>query len=112
LVAIGERTRAVSTLEHAASLEPESATIAANLGQLLVLQGNMGQAEVFLRRALALQPGHIEASHQLGVLLAQRGAVAEGLELLAQRKDLATSTSVQRIASVSYRYWQRLRRDH
>src|SRR4051812_36266104 len=47
--------------------------------QLLHRQGNAEAAEPLYRAVLVEQPGHGEAAHSLGLLLAQRGAQADAL---------------------------------
>src|SRR5690242_1165041 len=41
--------------------------------------GNADAAEALYRSVLAAQPGHAQAAHNLGLLLAQRGALGEAL---------------------------------
>jgi tetratricopeptide (TPR) repeat protein len=95
-------------LELAVTLEPESATFAANLGRVLALQDKTSEAEPWLRHALSLQPGHLEACYQLGTLLLQQGAGTEGLDMLAECLELAEGLPMQRIVSVAYRRWQKV----
>ena len=61
-----------------AAMSPSSQTI---LQQALMLhrKGDAAAAEPLYRAVLAEQPGHGEAAHNLGLLLAQRGAQAEAL---------------------------------
>ena len=49
-------------------------------------QGDALAAEPLYRAVLAQEPAHGEANHNLGQLLAERGADAESLPLLSRRR--------------------------
>lgn len=46
--------------------------------------GDMSKAEAQFRQALNLDPGHVEAKHQLGTILARTGRGDEGIALLKE----------------------------
>ncbi|MDV2480135.1 MAG: tetratricopeptide repeat protein, partial [bacterium] len=56
-----------------ARLEPKSAKAHSNLGALLVLEGNNGEAEVALKRAIALDRSDSSAYNNLGYIYEQQG---------------------------------------
>jgi predicted Zn-dependent protease len=46
--------------------------------------GRLAEAEVLLRQIVAVQPGHTNAWHQLGLVVLTTGRAAESLELLGR----------------------------
>jgi tetratricopeptide (TPR) repeat protein len=52
------------------------------LGNALVQQGRLAEAARCYERAVRLQPGHVEARHNLGIALIQQGQVEEAVKHL------------------------------
>ena len=91
LVLAGEKQyrAAVTELEKANSLQPESFEILFNLGQTRLRMGDYGQAELLLKRALTLQPDSPETLYLLAQADADQSRPVDALELLARAHKLA-----------------------
>lgn len=68
---------------------PEDAEAHNNLGNTMVLLGNVEEAEVCYRRAIALNPGHASAHKNLCMLLRKNGEkVPEATEVCRKTAEL------------------------
>jgi hypothetical protein len=77
---------AIAEQRNLVSARPSDAGVWNDLGNLLVMSGNLDEADGAYARALELDPGSVQARFNLGLLRQQRGdldgAVSEYLELL------------------------------
>jgi protein O-GlcNAc transferase len=86
----GRGDEAVRSLERAVELQPTRATYLCNLGIAYARTGARERATEVLRKALHFQPGMTEAAIHLGMVLLDRGEVAEALRYL---DDVAAGAS-------------------
>lgn len=82
LAAVGHYARAVSTLEHALALVPESIDLWCEKGRLLRQAGRPAEAIAAFREALRLDPDQPEILSGLGWCLAHNGNHTEALAVL------------------------------
>jgi DNA-binding winged helix-turn-helix (wHTH) protein len=95
---------------RALAMDSESADALTALGVvLLVSEWDWSAAERSLRRALDLEPSHIEAQLHLGTLLAARGDLHEGLRL-TQRALACQPGSPLILIQIAMTFWH-LRQD-
>ncbi len=76
----GQAQRALALLERALALDPGSADVRSDLGNVQLLLGDETEAERSYAAALALAPDHTPALANLGVLRARRGERAAALD--------------------------------
>lgn len=74
---LGEHADALAWLDRAAALQPDTADLHVNRGEVLRSLARWPEAEAALRRALALAPANAEAWNNLGLVLQARGRHAE-----------------------------------
>ncbi|MBI5279394.1 MAG: tetratricopeptide repeat protein [Burkholderiales bacterium] len=77
--------QALHAYTKAASLAPHSPDPLCNAGAVLHQAGRFDEAEAFFRRALQLDPGHVQAHINLGQLLLLLGRLEEGWRHYAAR---------------------------
>ena len=75
-------TAALSRLQEALKLAPDSPNVLTNLALAYTLAGDMSRAEFYLDRALANAPRHSSALFQKAQLLSDRGSLADALKLI------------------------------
>ncbi len=73
--------RAAKDLERAAELAPESAEIANNLGFLMLVSGEPGEAVSWLRQAVGIDPSQQRYRNNLGFALAADGQSEQALQV-------------------------------
>jgi Flp pilus assembly protein TadD len=85
-ILVGERRldEALAAAQAAAEAFPADPEAIYHRAIVLMLQGDLGRAELDLRKTLELAPKHTLAMNNLAVVLLQRGATAEARELLEQ----------------------------
>lgn len=88
LAQCGETTEALHALRRAAALQ-DSAAVRADLGNVLLLKGDLDGAEAEYRRALAGDARSAGTWHNLGTLLARRARDEEAVRCFGQALDLA-----------------------
>lgn len=71
--------RAVRHYRRAVQFEPRNAGLHNNLGNALVRQGKLREAEAEFRQAIRLRPDYAEPHYNLGNLLLQQGRVEEAI---------------------------------
>jgi Flp pilus assembly protein TadD len=76
-VRAGDTGTAFALFRRAAEWDPDSVDARINFGNLLMMRGDYRNAESEFRAALALQPDHGLAHHNLALLLARLGREAE-----------------------------------
>ena len=89
LMAAGEHELALEAFTRAAAEQGLNADTLSALGSANLSLGRLGQAETLLRRAVAEDESYPQAWNNLGVLLMERGELAEAAE--AFRRAFATS---------------------
>jgi tetratricopeptide (TPR) repeat protein len=87
LAQCGETTEALHALRRAAALE-DSAALRADLGNVLLLKGDLDGAEAEYRRALGGDARSAGTWHNLGTLLARRARDDEAARCFGQALDL------------------------
>lgn len=80
---MSENAKALSQLQLAVQLKPNSSAARTNLGAVLLHSGKAEQAAVQFRKSLQLDPSNYDANHDLGELYANSGQVAQAQPLLA-----------------------------
>ena len=85
----GAPLNGLKLMAAAISLEPNLAAHHATMGKMLTLLQRNAEAEAAYRTALRLKPGDAEYLSALGLLVAQRGALAEGLNLCRAATEAA-----------------------
>lgn len=78
---------------------PNSAQLLLQLGNILVEMGEVADAVIALKDAIAVEPELAEAHYHLGSILSENGAVAEGFAHLKRRAELVYQRSQVRIDS-------------
>lgn len=81
---MSDSARALSQLQLAVQLKPDSAAGRTNLGAILLSSGKADLASEQFRKALQLEPANYDANHNLGELYAKSGQVAKAQPLLAR----------------------------
>lgn len=81
---MSENARALSQLQLAVQLKPDSAVARTNLGTILLVSDKPDLATEQFRKALELDPASYDASHNLGELYAKSGQLAKAQPLLAK----------------------------
>lgn len=92
LAQCGETTEALHALWRAAALDG-SAAVRADLGNVLLLRGELDGAEVEYRKALAADARSPGTWHNLGTLLARRGRAEEAARCFGRALDEAPDFS-------------------
>ncbi|MDQ2834838.1 MAG: tetratricopeptide repeat protein [Acidobacteriota bacterium] len=87
-----EKTKAVTELELAVRLKPDSATARTNLAAALSKQGRLALAEVQFRQAVALDPADFTANHNLAEFYLQSNKILEAVPLLEEAQRVAPSS--------------------
>ena len=87
LVALGHYQDAERCYREAIEIDPLSAETLCNLATLL--QGNPGEAEHYLRRALKINPKNVDARGKLGLALAMKGRTREATVAFKKALKLA-----------------------
>lgn len=82
--ALSNKAMALTQLQIAVQLKPDSAAARTNLGAILLDSGQGQAAGEQFRQALHLEPGNYNANHDLGELYASSGAVSKAQPLLAR----------------------------
>ena len=82
---LGDRKRAVSTLESARGRLPDDLQLAYNLAAMYDQVGDQGKAEKTFRSVIAADPEHAQALNYLGYMLADRGRKLNEAVDLVQR---------------------------
>src|SRR5690348_11101669 len=81
---MSDNARALSQLQLAVELKPNSAAARTNLGTILLYSGKADVANEQFRKALLLEPANYDANHNLGELYVKSGQVAKAQPLLAK----------------------------
>ena len=81
---MSDKARALSQLQLAVELKPNSAAARTNLGAILLYSGKADVASEQFRKALLLEPANYDANHDLGELYVKSGQVAKAQPLLAK----------------------------
>ncbi len=79
-----EKAKALTELQLAAQLKPDSAAARTNLGTILLYSGKADLASEQFRKALQLEPANYDANHNLGELYVRSGQLARAQPLLAR----------------------------
>ena len=77
---LGVHADGLLSVRHAISLQPRWAPYHSNLAEMLRLLGRLEEAEKELRLSLELDPSNGDVAGALGLTVAQRGRIAEGLD--------------------------------
>lgn len=80
---LAQNAKALTQLQLAVQLKPDSAAGQTNLGAMLLHAGKSAEAAVQFHKALQLEPMNYNANHDLGELYANSGKVADAQPLLA-----------------------------
>lgn len=80
---MSENAKALSQLQLAVQLKPNSAAARTNLGAILLYSDKADLASEQFRKALELEPANYDANHNLGEMYAKSGQVAKAQVLLA-----------------------------
>jgi tetratricopeptide (TPR) repeat protein len=80
--------RAIETQRHLTTERPLDPAVWNDLGNLLVLQGQNGEAEAAYRRAVELDPRKVSALFNLGLLLQQQGNEKDAASLFKRVLEL------------------------
>jgi tetratricopeptide (TPR) repeat protein len=75
------------------SHQPHNARALNNLATLMIERREPGEAESYLRRALAVRPGYAEAQSNLGISVAMQGRAEEAIPLFAEAVRLEPDLS-------------------
>jgi len=89
-IALDERTRvneAVGFYRAALAVRPRAATVHFYLGRVLLVLGNLAEAEAAARQAVSLEPNHFPGLRVLGAILQRQDKLSEAEQVL--RKALA-----------------------
>jgi tetratricopeptide (TPR) repeat protein len=99
-LSLGEKERAMTHLEAALRLDPQSVEANYNLGLALASERRFVESTDRFSRALALQPDHVAARVNLGAVLRAQGRVDEAIEQLreALRIDASNATAHTNLA--------------
>ena len=81
---MSQNEEALSQLQLAVQLKPDSAVAHTNLGAILLSSGKPEPAAEQFRKALQLEPANYDANHNLGELYVRSGQVAKAQPLLAR----------------------------
>ncbi len=81
---MSENAKALSQLQLAVQLKPNSAAARTNLGAILLYSGNADLASEQFGKALQLEPANYDANHDLGELRAKSGELAKAQSLFAR----------------------------
>jgi Flp pilus assembly protein TadD len=100
LARAGDLSGAIRHTEEAVRLNPRDAAPLINLGSLLLQEGKVGPAEVWLKKALELNPESAIAHKNLGVLYAEyrkdrAQAVRHYRECLRLDPDIADAAAIR-----------------
>jgi protein O-GlcNAc transferase len=88
-------------MARAISLQPTSPLYHGNMGELLRMMGRFDEAETSFRAALQLVPGNPGYMSALGLVLAQQGKLAEGVEVCrAAANSAKTAVAYLRLGMV------------
>lgn len=82
--ALGESSRARRHFDRAVAQDPEHAAAWYDLGELLLVEGDLGGAEAAFARAAALRPDHWAGPFRLAEIAARRGDAPRFEEQLRQ----------------------------
>lgn len=80
LQSMGRFDEAISELEKAQGLDPRSAAVRTDLGRAFYFARQSGPAIEHYRKALALDPGFLQAHYLLGLAYVQQGRPGEGIQ--------------------------------
>lgn len=86
---LGKHSIAEALAAEALAADPRNADLAGALGTRALQRGKVEEAEALLRRALALNEGHVAAANNLAYLLGQQGRNLDEALTLARRAMLA-----------------------
>ncbi|MEW5825497.1 MAG: tetratricopeptide repeat protein [Candidatus Bipolaricaulota bacterium] len=95
----GERGEAIRTLLDALDHGEQRAQIYYRLGNLYVDGGDLGRAEYAYRRALEVDPRHVNAMHNLAVVYKRQSKVALFVKTYRESQRLALDVSEGRASS-------------
>jgi tetratricopeptide (TPR) repeat protein len=93
--AIGQENQAISVFRDLLKDHPEHAPSYVKLGAILLRQHQYDEAERRLERAVALDPGSVEAHYQLGLLLRRLGKITESESQFAESRKLEAERGAQ-----------------
>ncbi len=89
----GRWAEAAAAYRQMIALRPDSAALRSDLGNVLLVQGQLNEAAIEYERAIALQPDLFQAINNLGNILRHQGkldqAAASYRQVIALRPDLA-----------------------
>ena len=78
----GDYGEALEWYEREFEKDPTDATVSATIGRTHRKQGNLDEAELYLRAALMQHPHHPSYHYELALVFADRGDTAQAIELL------------------------------
>jgi tetratricopeptide (TPR) repeat protein len=93
--AVGRDDEAVGVFRGLLKVHPEHGPSSVKLGGILVRQHEYGEAQQELERAVALDPGSVEAHYQLGLVLRRLGKTAESENQFAESRRLEEERRVR-----------------
>jgi tetratricopeptide (TPR) repeat protein len=93
--AVGRDDEAVGVFRGLLKDHPEHGPSCVKLGGILVRQHEYGEAQQQLERAVALDPGSVEAHYQLGLVLRRLGKPAESENQFAESRRLEAERRAQ-----------------
>ena len=94
--AIGDDDQAVPIFRDLLKSHPQHAPSYVKLGGILLREHQYDEARQDLERAVALDPGSVEAHYQLGLLLRRLGKTAEAENQLAESRKLDAEQRAQK----------------
>jgi Tfp pilus assembly protein PilF len=107
-------TRSAAELELALKEDPRNAAAEAKLGFIEGYRNHTSAAEERYRRAIALDPGQVEALLGLGAILRERGEYAQAADLYARacEKDPLDESIHFRLAQIDRQLGKKVDADH
>ncbi|PYT77604.1 MAG: hypothetical protein DMG40_23040 [Acidobacteria bacterium] len=93
--AVGQADQAVAVFRNLLEDHPDHAPSCAKLGSILLRQHQYDEARQDLERAVALDPGSVEAHYQLGLLFRRLGKLNESEEQFAKSRKLEAERRAQ-----------------
>ncbi|HTR64773.1 MAG TPA: tetratricopeptide repeat protein [Terriglobales bacterium] len=93
--AVGQDDQAVAVFRGLLKAHPQHAPSYVKLGGILLRQHQYAEAQQDLERAVSLDPGSVEAHHQLGMALLRLGRTADSDEQFAESRKLEAERRAQ-----------------
>jgi len=91
---IGYWRNSIALYDHSLAVEPENPLLLNNLGEVLMKTSRRPEAIIHLRKAIKIQPWHVDAHTNLGQLYIDRGQLDEAVKQLQLAIDLDDQNAI------------------